>query len=91
MSSSTVIARHRSDITTTDAIRANVRIIRPRSSGEHAPQHRGGMPPPGGTAMRRLAAVAPSAITARGNGRERAGRSAGRRGVCNAAPGARAR
>lgn len=64
MSSSTVIARHRSDVTASAAIRANVRIVRPRSGDQ--PQHRGGMPPAVGTSMMGLAAVAASAITALG-------------------------
>lgn len=64
MTKSTVAARHRSDITATDAIRAGVRVIRPRTAPE--PQHRGGMPPAVGAGMMVLAAVAASAITTLG-------------------------
>lgn len=70
MSSTTTIARHRSDVTPSAAIRANVRVVRPRTGStpheSHGPQHRGGMPPAVGTTLMGLAVVAAVAITTLG-------------------------
>ncbi|WP_328528225.1 hypothetical protein OG984_21550 [Nocardioides sp. NBC_00368] len=68
MATTTITARHRSDLTAVESIRNNildaVRTLRKEDQDEH--KHRGGMPPAVGTTMFGLAAMAATGIVALG-------------------------
>lgn len=68
MATTTITARHRSDLTAVESIRNNVvdavRSIRRIDPAEH--KHRGGMPPAVGTTMFGVAAMAATGIVALG-------------------------
>lgn len=68
MATTTITARHRSDLTAVESIRNNVldavRGLRKPDPSEH--KHRGGMPPAVGTTMFGVAAVAATGIVALG-------------------------
>lgn len=68
MATTTITARHRSDLTAVESIRNNildaVRSVRENDPTEH--KHRGGMPPAVGTTMFGVAALAAIAIVALG-------------------------
>lgn len=68
MATTTITARHRSDLTAGESLRNNVvdavRSLRKPDPSEH--KHRGGMPPAVGTTMFGVAAVAATGIVALG-------------------------
>ncbi|MER7606748.1 hypothetical protein [Nocardioides sp. NPDC127503] len=68
MATTTITARHRSDLTAVESLRNNVvdavRSLRKPDPSEH--KHRGGMPPAVGTTMFGVAAVAATGIVALG-------------------------
>lgn len=68
MATTTITARHRSDLTAVESIRNNVvdavRSLRKPDPSEH--KHRGGMPPAVGNTMFGVAAVAAAGIVALG-------------------------
>ncbi|NYI80114.1 hypothetical protein [Nocardioides panzhihuensis] len=68
MATTTITARHRSDLTAVESIRNNVldavRSIRKSDPSEH--KHRGGLPPAVGNTMFGVAAVAAVGIVALG-------------------------
>ncbi|EGD45243.1 hypothetical protein ACWZJV_13585 [Nocardioides sp. WG-D5] len=68
MATTTITARHRSELTAVESIRNNildaVRTLRNNDQAEH--KHRGGMPPAVGTTMFGVAAMAATGIVALG-------------------------